>query len=320
MPALLHQRHYRFGVNSGTESTHGWHGDIDTPVVLPTSTSFLLRFAVWEEGAAPVANALNTYQQFQCRKNAGAWQNITTTSTICRAITTTVFTNGQTTTQQLGAHGTFESSNAGCTHDGSSGGNQNDIPASGSSETEACLQLQSADLGSGDVVDFRLTVTYNTSLTTIVYDVTPSLTVNEPSASESGSPSRSPSLSESRSPSLSPSGSESVSPSLSESPSPSLSESASVSLSESVSESASPSAESPAYGRPSQDLDAGSWTPSSGLSLFAMVNEEDVDDLTYIRSGVDPTDDTAKLRLTGLILPGPGTVTIRIRGKWTGGV
>ena len=319
MAVTLHLAHYRFAADSGSLPSPAWLADIDTPVVLPTQTTFHLRLAIWETTGD--TNALNTTQQWQCRKNGGAWQNITTTSTICRAVTTTVFANNASCTPQLlGTHGTFDNSNLGCTTDGSSGGSQNDIPMGGSSETIAALQLQSANLASGDVVDFRVTVVYSTG-STIVYDYTPSVTVNDPSespsASGSRSASRSPSLSPSGSPSLSPSTSSSLSPSRSPSLSPSLSPSGSGSLSESGSPSYTPS--QPTYGRPALDLAAGSWTPSSGDSLFAMLNEEAPVDTTYIRSAVSPVEDTAKLRITGLTLPGPGSVTLRIRGKWTGG-
>ena len=305
MPISLHQRHYRFGQDNGTESTHTWYGDEDTPVTMQTGQSFLLRIAVWEEGntAAP-----NTSNQFQCRRNAGAWQNITTTSTICKAVAVAAFTDAQHCTRRLTAKptGSFENSGQGCTEDGLSGGSQNDIGANGYSETEAGLQLIGADLATGDTVEFRLVCS---PVNIAVYDVTPSLTVSVASIS--------PSRSESASPSISPSVSESVSPSLSES----VSESSSPSTIATVVQVALLVLEVPGvgqYARPiSPDLAAGSWTPSTGVLLYPMLDEEIADDNDYIRSGASPTDDTAKLTLTPLEWPEAGTVTLRIRGKWT---
>lgn len=292
MPIALHQRHFRFGYDDGTQATHTWIGLEDAAVTVLTDVPFLLRIAVWEEGgtAAP-----NLAQQFQCRRNAGGWQNVTTTSTICKAVAVAAFTNGANCTQRLTAHGTFESSGAGCTEDGSSGGNANDLAANGSTETECGLQLVGADLASGDTIEFRLTVSGPT--TAITYDVTPSLTVSKSSPSPSRSASASPSVS----------GSASLSPS------------ATPSVSSSVSASASPSVSEPpgsVFGRPSSDVAAGSWTPSSGGDLHAMLSETVAVDTTYILSAADPVDDTCKLGITGLTSIGAGTVTVRLRGKW----
>lgn len=309
MAIALHQRHYRFGLDNGTEATHTWHAAEDTPVTLLADVPFLLRIAVWEEGGT---NAPNTTNQFQCRRNGGAWQNITTTSTICKAVAVAAFANGDHCTQRLTARSPFEANAQGCTEDGNSGGNQNDILANGSSETEAGLQLVGADLVSGDTIEFRVTTT---PAAISVYDVIPSATVQKSSVSPS------------RSGSLSPS----VSSSLSESVSASRSPSTSVSVSESVSASYSPGPGSlvriaylvlevpnaTQFSRPTADVAAGTWTPSSGSDLYVMLDETSASDADYIRSGADPVDDTAKLAVTGIILPGPGTITLRLRGKWT---
>lgn len=56
-------------------------------------------------------------------------------------------------------------------------------------------------------------------------------------------------------------------------------------------------------GRPGSDISTGNWTPSSGGSLAAMVDEETADDSDYIQSGDNPTADTARLRFAGLSTP-----------------
>lgn len=168
------QSHFRFGLNSGTESTHGWHANEDTnPAtgVIVLGTTFLLRFTLQCDGTAQS----NIAPEFQCRKNGGAYQAITTSSTICKAVTTSVFANAANTTKRLSGTGTFETTSAGCTHDGISGGTAFDIVASGNGETECALQLNIADLVPGDVVDFRLTRDGGVLLGT--YAVTPSVTV-----------------------------------------------------------------------------------------------------------------------------------------------
>ena len=173
----LTQSHYRFGVNDGTEATHTWHAAEDAnPAqgVIPVDTTFLLRFTIQAD-----ATGLNNLDaEFQVRKNGGAYQNITTTSTIVKAVTPTTFANAAHTTKRLSGTGTFESSSQGCTTDGIAGGAQFDIVASGNGETICGLQIVSADVVHGDVLDFRLTRDGGTLLDT--YSVTPSITVSEP--------------------------------------------------------------------------------------------------------------------------------------------
>jgi hypothetical protein len=173
MPVDLRSSHYRFGINELAESTHGWHAAEDAnpaPGVIALDTTFLLRFTVQETGGTL---ASNTDQQFQCRLNGGTYQDITTTSTIVKAVTTSVFANGADLTKRLGGTGTFEASGDGGTHDGLSGGPQNDIAASGNSETECALQIVGADVPNGGIIDFRLT----SPDFTITNDVVPSLAV-----------------------------------------------------------------------------------------------------------------------------------------------
>lgn len=157
MAVDLRTNHYRFGIDELAETTHGWYAAEDAnpnPGVIPLDTTFLLRFNVQEVGGTI---ASNTDQQFQCRQNGGAWQDITTTSTIVKAVAAAAFANGADATKRLSGTGTFEASGAGCTEDGLSGGPQNDIAASGCSETECALQLLSANIAQGDTIEFRLT-------------------------------------------------------------------------------------------------------------------------------------------------------------------
>src|SRR3990167_10243516 len=154
MAVNLHASHYRFGVNELAESTHGWHAAEDAnpaPGVIGLDPTFLLRFAEQETGGTAAGN---TDGQFQYQRNGGGWVNITTTSSVVKAVTTTVFANAASLTKRLSGTGTFESSGQGGTHDGLSGGAQNDIAASGNSETECALQIVGADVAGGDVLTF----------------------------------------------------------------------------------------------------------------------------------------------------------------------
>jgi hypothetical protein len=167
----LMQSHFRFGLPELTEQTHGWVTGEDMNAYMPSARPFLLRFAV----QADATGLNNVDSEFQFRLNGGAWTNITATSAVVRTGSTTVFTNGQDCTKRLGGTGTFVVNNDGCTHDGTSGGVNNDVPAGGNYETEIGIQALAADTVLGDVIELRLTRDGGILLDS--YAVTPRVTV-----------------------------------------------------------------------------------------------------------------------------------------------
>ena len=171
MAVNLRQTHFRFGINELTESTHGWHAAEDANASIPANVTFLLRFVEQEAGGTAAGN---TDAQFQYNRNGLGWNNITTTSSVARAVNSVAFANGANCTKRLSGTGTFETSGAGCTTDGTSGGAANDIVASGNSETECAIQIVGTDVSPGDVIQFRFT----SPDWAVGYDVTPSLTVS----------------------------------------------------------------------------------------------------------------------------------------------
>src|SRR5688572_24726210 len=100
--------------------------------MLPPGEPFLLRFCV-QANATGLNNVDNEFQFRQLRGGVEivGWTNITTSSSVVRTGATSVFLNAANCTKRLSGTGTFESSGAGCTHDGISGGANNDIVASG---------------------------------------------------------------------------------------------------------------------------------------------------------------------------------------------
>ena len=172
MAVDLRQTHFRFGKDDGTESSHTfWQNeDVNHSQEISADWAFLLRFTEQEMGGTVAGN---TDAQFQYNKNGAGWVNITTTSSVVKAVAVAAFTNGQNCTKRLSGTGTFETSAAGCTEDGSSGGPSNDIPASGNSETEAGLQIVFADIANNDTIQFRFT----SPDWTVTYTITPSLTI-----------------------------------------------------------------------------------------------------------------------------------------------
>jgi hypothetical protein len=173
----LTQSHYRFGVAELAQNTHGWLAAEDKPVMLPPGRAFLCRACVQANGTGEN----NVVMQWRYRLTPkatgipGNWIDITTTSAVVRTGSTTVFTNGQNCTKRLSGTGTFESSAAGCTHDGSAGGASNDIVANGNSETEIGLQLINTDVTVGDVVELRVERAAGVAMN--AYTFTPSILV-----------------------------------------------------------------------------------------------------------------------------------------------
>jgi len=171
MAVNLHATHFRFGNDDGsTEANHTFKANEDVNISLRKDVTFLLRIIVQETGNTAAANVDN---RFQCARNGGAFQDITTSSTICKAVVAASYVDAANTTKRLTGTGTFESSSAGCTEDGLSGGNSNDIAALGCSETVCSLQIVGADTADADSITFRLT----SPDFTITNDVVPTLTV-----------------------------------------------------------------------------------------------------------------------------------------------
>ena len=174
MAVDLRQTHFRFGKDDGTEAAHTFWQAEDTNHTqnVDTNWTFLLRFTEQESGGTAAAN---TDARFQYNKNGAGWVDITTTSSVVLAVAVGAFTDGQACTKRLSGTGTFETSGAGCTEDGLSGGAANDIAASGNSETEAGLQVVAADVANNDTIQFRFT----SPDWTVTYTVTPTLTVTK---------------------------------------------------------------------------------------------------------------------------------------------
>lgn len=58
--------------------------------------------------------------------------------------------------------------------------------------------------------------------------------------------------------------------------------------------------EPPQLARPDSDVSAGTWTPSSGVDLYAMLDETTQSDADFIVSGADPNNDTFEVGLSNI--------------------
>jgi hypothetical protein len=161
---VLEQEAFRFGDNTGTESTHGWLANqsiditagsgLDVEIAAP----FLLRIRIAETaGATSTVN--NVDVELQVNNTGAGWTAVTTTSTNgIQAVASTPTTNGNDTTERLtGGATNFDTSNAGQSEDGTSGGANLDIAGDDFSEHLFAIQVVDANVSNGDTLDFRIT-------------------------------------------------------------------------------------------------------------------------------------------------------------------
>ena len=170
------QAAYRFFSDTGTESTSTALAALNTSISRQDGdeSTFLIRFLIQADSGTV---GTNTAIQFERNINAGAWGSITPSSTIVRAVTTSVFADQSSPTSQLGGSGTFETSSQSCSHDGATGGAQCDIVSNGRAETVCAVQIESDNVSTGDVVGIRISTT-PTAITN--YDQNATVTITAP--------------------------------------------------------------------------------------------------------------------------------------------
>ena len=140
--------------NDGTESGSTIIGTANNSQTLDADTTYLIRFVIQETAGADGSNL--TAQLEYDVNNSGTWNNVTSTSNNVRAVASTNLTDGNDTTQRLGA-GTFISPNGGIdSGDGAAGGSALDITANNESEVLYAIQLRSADLANNDTIQLRV--------------------------------------------------------------------------------------------------------------------------------------------------------------------
>lgn len=174
MAVSIEQVHYRFRYDDGNESGATFLVGEDTPLLWQDKTIFRLRIQIRNSGST---SQLDVDPEFQCRLNGGSWQNITTSSSIVKAVSSPNVTNGGDCTRQLTVQGgyTYITNNNGMTTDGVSGGTVLDMTTLTYSETELVFQIVSTDVNDGDLIEFRLTRDGGVLLD--VYSVTPAFTL-----------------------------------------------------------------------------------------------------------------------------------------------
>lgn len=174
-PANYDQDSFRYRDDDGSESGATWKYTANNNGDLDVDTNYRMRFLIQETNGGDGADV---DFEFQYNLGGAGWNNITTSSSVIKAVTSTHFTNGDDCTQQVGSGGTFLGNNDGMTEDGTSGGANLDFTSGAESETELCFQIVSGDVADNNTIQIRLTRDSGTVLES--YTNTPSISVNEP--------------------------------------------------------------------------------------------------------------------------------------------
>lgn len=171
MATAWSQNHYRVRHDDGGEVSATWFAAIDTDIFIQAGHTFRVRFDITETGTT----AATLTGQLRCAKNGGAFQSVTASSTIAKAVAGTNSVNGLTTTQQLGAEtfvaGNIDAQDGRCAATGS-------IAQNSGTELEFCVQLVPTSTAADDTVQFRVYVSPTTAFGT--YSKTPTITVVPP--------------------------------------------------------------------------------------------------------------------------------------------
>jgi len=175
----LRQLKYRGRYDNGSETTASWVAAVNTDWDQVPDTTFRVRFEIYDSSAGSQTHAT----KFQYNLNSAGWTDITSGSSVVKAVDSSYVTNGEATTQQLGT-ATFLAGEE--TEDGLT---ETVAFVSGtSSEHELVCQIISSDVSVSDSIGIRSLKADGTAYT---YDVNCTVTVDsiEP-LGEGGSASR----------------------------------------------------------------------------------------------------------------------------------
>ncbi len=159
MDTPLHtQSAFQFRDDDGSETAATFFGSVNDDVTVGSGetieldTNFRYRIVVQE--TAGFADS-NHRSDLQYSLNSGTWTDISATSLVVRAFTSTQYADGDDTTQQIGG-GSFVTPNGGMDDgDGSAGGAALDFLGSDETELEFCLQIRAVDVSDSDTIDIK---------------------------------------------------------------------------------------------------------------------------------------------------------------------
>src|SRR6478735_5493986 len=155
MAVTIGQAAFRLRNDDGNETTATWKAAQNSNVTQQCDTNLRVRFLMQNTGTTASNNLV---AQLEVSLNAGAYANVSASSTVVRSSASPNVTDAANITQQLtGGTGTFIGLTGYDEVDGAAGGASLDIPASGNFEVEYSVQIRSADVANGDIIHLKVT-------------------------------------------------------------------------------------------------------------------------------------------------------------------
>jgi hypothetical protein len=149
-----------------------------------------LRFLIQEYNGGMASNiALKLQRNWS---GGGGWVDVTTSSSVVKAVAHPYIADGSDCTQQIGA-GSFLSNNDGFSEDGTCGGSVLDFAGNDETEVEFMVEIIGSDVTTGQTIDFRVVQTDDTIMDN--YNHTPTVTIIDPVYTTLGSSDRSTTIS-----------------------------------------------------------------------------------------------------------------------------
>jgi hypothetical protein len=166
-----------------------WITTSDVDFDRSADTPWRIRFLIQETGGG-MANNIELKLQ-RSWSGGGGWTDVSTSSSVVRAVPHPYINDASDCTQQIGA-GTFISNNDGFSHDGTCGGASLDF-ISNEAEVEFVIEIIGSDITTGQTIDFRVVQTDDTVMD--VYTFTPTVTIIDEAITSVGSNDRATTIS-----------------------------------------------------------------------------------------------------------------------------
>ena len=163
---------FRFRNDDGTEATATYDSTLNqADYSLEVDTLKRLRLVVSETNTGSSNNVGFTWQ-YRHAEGTNAWTAITTTSSVIKAVASQLVDDADTTTTARIGSGTFIVDNNAQCEDGITLVPTADFQGNDDCECELSYQIVSADVSTGDTIDFRVLIgglipTTNTQLPTL---------------------------------------------------------------------------------------------------------------------------------------------------------
>lgn len=177
----INQESARGRNDDGNETTATWKANADTVYTQLVGTNFRHRILVQLTTSVSKNNFAETWQY---SLGGGTFTDITTSSSVVKAVLTAQYAGPIDTTQQIGA-GTFVTTNAALIENTGAGSTTvPDMAGNDEFEAEGCFQIVGGDVSDADTIRLRLQVDaadFNNYNSASLFDIT----VDKPAAASS---------------------------------------------------------------------------------------------------------------------------------------